>query len=124
MPYRDCLIALFDIIGFANLIAKSPASKAEAVLQAVYDAASYDDSIFAYGGNTVNFSDTVVRFVPLDAAAGEGVLVWELLNLVHVQSDMAYRGILLRGGVTVGKLEYVVGTAKKPSLLFGPGLVR
>ena len=66
----------------------------------------------------VTFSDSVVRVCPIDAEQPLGSLFFELISLVHLQFELAHRGVFLRGGLTVGDV-YV-----DKSTVFGPAMVR
>ncbi|MNT21758.1 hypothetical protein D3C72_1571060 [compost metagenome] len=64
-------------------------------------------------------SDAIVRVRPFDTQYRDGPLVWELLDLVHAQIEMVNRGVLVRGGMTIGK-AYVGYSGRGP--VFGPAV--
>ncbi len=62
-----------------------------------------------------------VRSVPVTHDpyhSGEGLLYWELLDLVHVQAELVREGVLLRGALTIGDIFI------KDAITFGPALIR
>ena len=64
------------------------------------------------------FSDSVVRVRPYDTEYNDGSLFHEILDLIHVQIELANRGIFVRGGLTVGDMY------QDRDILFGPAMVR
>jgi hypothetical protein len=66
-----------------------------------------------------SFSDLIVRFRPLGEDGDQEFAVFrEVLDLCFAQSRLLQRGILVRGGMTIGPLYY------DELHVFGPGLVR
>ena len=67
-----------------------------------------------------SFSDLIVRSIPVDSSANyqmpHGILFHELLDLIHIQINLLNRGVLIRGGVTVGYLYH------DDTFVFGPAL--
>jgi hypothetical protein len=123
VPYKECVISFLDVIGFGDLVRRKTAEQMEEILRTFFESASFDDTVARFGGDIVNFSDTVVRFEPVGPNR-HGVLVCELNTLMHIQADAIWQGILIRGAITIGKLRYVVDANRRTSHLFGPGLVK
>jgi hypothetical protein len=122
--YTKSLVSYFDILGFRKIVAEAPSPEYVAnKLQALARFSSPDNVIAETFGNTfTNFSDLVLRTVPVDPnpqlRGGEGLLYWELLDLVHVQAELIADGVLLRGSITFGDIFIDEKT------VFGPGLIR
>ena len=98
--YTKSLVSYFDILGFRKIVAEAPSPEYVASkLQALARFSSPDNTIGETFGNTfTNFSDLVLRTVPVDPNSqlrgGEGLLYWELLDLVHVQAELIADGVL------------------------------
>jgi hypothetical protein len=121
--YTESIISYFDILGFKNLVARTPDPEEIARKVRALKRHSATDAEIAelYGSTFTNFSDLVLRTVPVqqDVETGAvGTLFWELVDLVHVQGELIRDGVLLRGAVTVGEI-YV-----QDGISFGPGLIR
>ncbi len=121
--YIESIISYFDILGFKNLVARSPDPENVArKLRALKRHSATDAEIAElYGSTFTNFSDLVLRTVPVQPhpeTGAVGTLFWELVDLVHVQGELIRDGVLLRGAVTVGQI-YV-----QDGISFGPGLIR
>ncbi|MDP8225023.1 MAG: hypothetical protein P9L99_16810 [Candidatus Lernaella stagnicola] len=71
---------------------------------------------------TINFSDSIVRVVPLFAVSSlfsqVMMVVYEFFVLNRILADLALKKILLRGGITIGAIN--VGE----SHVFGPALIK
>jgi hypothetical protein len=122
--YTKSIVSYFDILGFKRIVAeaKEP-SEIERKLKALSRFSSPSEGIIETFGNTfTNFSDLVLRTVPVlpnpQLRGDEGVLYWELMDLVHAQAELIGEGVLLRGGVTFGDIFVDGETA------FGPALIR
>lgn len=61
------------------------------------------------------FSDSIVISYEYNE---ESQLFWNLLNLLHVSTELAINGFLTRGGVAIGKLIH------NSEIIFGPALVK
>ena len=121
--YKKSIVSYLDILGFRALV--SGTSNPEVVartLRALTRFSSPDDHTVEMFGNTfTNFSDLVLRTVPIRPKLhpdGEGLLYWELLDLVHVQAELIKEGVLVRGALTIGDI-FVDGP-----ITFGPALIR
>lgn len=141
IAYQNCIVSFIDILGFSQLVEALPPQKIhEAIsrLQHATEPMQLEDEQhmqLAYDSGQVNptfsqsLSDSVVRASILEPAAvsREGVfyprdgLFFELHDLLIAQLALVDHGILVRGGITIGKL-YVNSEANTP--FFGPGMVR
>ena len=66
-------------------------------------------------------SDAVVRVRTIETQSQDGPFLYELLNLMHAQIECLNRGILIRGGLTIGDV-HVGFDGSGP--VFGPAMVR
>ncbi len=121
--YTTSIISYFDVLGFRALIASDQNAESVAQkLRALRRHSETDADIAQMQGSTfTNFSDLVLRTIPLHQRNGstqEHLLFMELLDLVHIQADLIRSEVLLRGALTIGQI-YASG-----DVTFGPGLVR
>ena len=130
VAYEDCIVSFTDVLGFRHLLKNREAADVMDVLnqmqlfrQSVDDGkpvkvkeARLTSRPFAFA-----MSDAIVRVRPYDTQHRDGALVWELIDLVHAQIELVNRGVLVRGGMTVGK-AYIGLKGQGP--VFGPGLAR
>jgi hypothetical protein len=120
--YRPCIVTFLDILGFKAMIAKMTAQQigdALALLGQISDGDVKETDDWPAGlARSIAFSDSIVRMCPIDGDDPSGSFFHELIALVHIQGELAHRGIFMRGGMSVGDI-YFSGT-----ILFGPGLVR
>lgn len=120
--YRDYLVTFIDILGFRALLKERTAEEIDEVLSALYSTFQAWDK-YDYL-NVFQFSDCVVRARPLGYGDSDepirsgGVLFNELRDLSYSQGCLLRRGILIRGGLTLGKI------AVNGNKIFGPALVR
>lgn len=66
-------------------------------------------------------SDAVVRVRTVDTQSSDGAFVLELIDLMHAMIECVNRGILIRGGMTIGPVH--IGLDGKGPI-FGNGMVR
>lgn len=67
---------------------------------------------------SISFSDSVIRVRHFDTQYSSGALHDEILSLVHAQTELMAKGVIIRGGVTVGNI------VADGNDLFGPGFNR
>lgn len=129
VAYRDCVVTFIDILGFKNIVGKRSPKDIQQIIDLVQRHAGSNDKVFAQEYDfdisegipwtrTVLFSDSVVRVRPYDEMISDGSLFHEILDLVHAQAELAYQGIFIRGGLTVGKLYH------RDNVLFGPAMIQ
>jgi hypothetical protein len=121
--YTKSIVSYFDILGFRKIVAELSPEQVVNKLQALARFSSPGNEIAETFGNTfTNFSDLVLRTVPVDPnpqlQGEEGLLYCELLDLVFVQAELIADGVLLRGSITFGDI-YV-----DDKTVFGPALIR
>src|SRR5262245_28152223 len=105
--YEERIVTFFDILGFSRFVEeRRPASDVEEVLKLTRYAADYSTAI---GGPSpweevfTNFSDCVVRSARVDGQNARhpiGLAWHELISLVYIQTNLAVKGILIRGAIT------------------------
>jgi len=122
--YTKSIVSYFDILGFRKIVSEAPSPEHVArKLRALARFSSPSPHIVDMFGNTFsNFSDLVLRTIPISPnprlTGEEGLLYWELLDLVHVQAELIDQDVLLRGSITVGDIYIHEKT------VFGPALIR
>jgi hypothetical protein len=120
--YTESIISYFDILGFKTIVDKSidPEEVARKLRALRRHSATDGDMAELYGSTFTNFSDLVLRTVPVHQTktGGGGSLFWEIIDLVHVQGELIRSGVLLRGALTIGEIFIQDG------IVFGPGLIR
>jgi hypothetical protein len=122
--YEASIISLFDILGFKEVLKRAGknATVVEEVLRLARRFSTPDEGAAEnFGWQSINFSDTVVRAVPIVSEANVkvrlGIVFHELTDIAHIQANLMYRDILIRGAITVGHIFM------EKDVVFGPGLV-
>lgn len=125
MDYQLSIVSYFDLLGMRQLLAdaRTDANKIADILQLFKTLSSPDEgSKDEWGWKFVNFSDLIVRAVPIRSDANKkfriGLMYHEITDICHVQANLIVRGILVRGAMTVGNIVVEEG------LVFGEGLAR
>lgn len=125
IQYRPAVITFLDILGFRGRVERSrDATEIAHILRRLRYFSNVGDpeETLAERGyevtRSIAFSDSVIRIRFFDTAYSIGALFHEILNLVHVQGEMAAENVLLRGGVTVGDVHF------DGDMVFGPGFNR
>lgn len=119
LKYEQRLVLFLDFLGFKERIKES--QRDQAMIQEIASAITHIRNIASMSATHMStlrvtqFSDSLV----VSYRIGERSSAFDLIsNLGFIVADLAYRGFLVRGGVTVGLLIH------SPKHLFGPGLVR
>lgn len=123
--YTQRVIAFIDILGFKNhvresLILPEKARQLHCSLQRIYQMKQENDEIQSItslkeeGVEVSVFSDSAVISYPVTM---EGGLFYILLDLIHLQIDLAAYGILVRGGIALGEVYH------DGNILYGPAMV-
>ena len=123
--YERCIVSLFDILGFKNLVGRSSVGEVLAVLKAK-DGLRPSVVVPSTDGQwrditktmTMSFSDLIVNVTPLDTSRSFYQALDQLLLLGLKQSRLAAEGIFVRGGLTIGD------AFAKEQVVFGPALIR
>lgn len=130
VEYEPCIVTFIDVLGFRSLLATRTAGEVHAVMHVLRDGTRPDYEPAPRSMNEVRLrsrafaeavSDAVVRVRVYDTQQRDGALFWELLDLLHAQLDCIARGVVVRGGVTIGD-AYVGHNGEGP--VFGPAFAR
>ena len=139
--YEECIVSFIDILGFRDLINNSRAQdifNAISQLKKVTNPAeleSKEELELMYDTGILNptycqsISDAIVRVSAYDRRNNSGnafgsnpnALLIELDDIVNAQIELVERGILIRGGISIGK---VCIDPRGNNPIFGPGLIR
>lgn len=130
--YERCIVTFIDILGYRNLLKTKHASEIADVVNALrsftegdseseYHASRMDEVRLNTKAYSESVSDAVVRVRTTDTQSADGPLVYELIDLLHAIIECLNKGILVRGGMTIGP-AYVGLNGEGP--IFGPAMVR
>lgn len=123
MRYRQSITTFFDILGFKSIVANERSDFIYKVLEKLRAGTEpNEDDRERLEINSIAFSDSIVRAVPVDSKGNRefpnGLLFYELFQLAYVQSYLIYEyGIFLRGAMTIADICIQDG------IVFGPALV-
>jgi len=125
MEYEVALVTYIDILGFRELVETKTAGDISRIIRIVKETVQpyrFKTKLERTDNeNFVNFSDLSITSVPLRRRSQipRGRIFWQLMHLIHAQSSLIFdESIVIRGGVTVGKI------AKSYGQLYGPAVVR
>ena len=122
--YEDRLVAFIDILGFKNMVEQSVVSesvltKIHKAMQIILNEKRFEEHFSDVGlskthhATVSTFSDSIVISYLIGPYSG---LLNILLDIIHLQLELAYIGILIRGGITIGKLYH------DGQIVFGPAM--
>lgn len=121
--YTKRIIAYIDILGFKEHVRKSINNENEAdkLLQVMkfiegtsWKSPEDDSSGDRIGREVTVFSSSAVISYSMDF---QGAVFLALMDLIRIQMEMIFQGILFRGGVSVGEMYHDFNT------VFGPGVL-
>jgi hypothetical protein len=117
--YDTSLITFFDILGFKEIVKNGTPDHVAEILDFLRRLAKDDvEDDVRFSPNVVIFSDSVVRTRRVkDQPKRLGILFLEILSLLTAQMELANRGVLVRGAMTIGEV------VSSPGRVFGPGLI-
>ena len=131
VEYTDCLVSFIDILGFKSIVKNKSAEEIYKILEKLrnftdasgrfktpYSSESPISEAYAY-----SISDAVVRVRPYKTTYRDGALFRELSYLVLAQTDLLNEGILIRGGLAIGKC-YIGSDNDNGFPVFGPALIK
>ena len=118
------IVAFVDILGFKNMVDNSLKSQQSAenlhkALERIYELKKYNErlndieSLREFGVEISTFSDSIIISYPIDF---EGGLFFIIMELIHLQIDLVFYGILIRGGLSIGLLYH------KENIVYGPAM--
>jgi len=124
MNYEDRIICFIDFLGFKKHINSSINNDGFDIHEQIEKINDAFDSIYMFllentpgdiaNKRATNFSDSVVVSLPHQESGGISEILYEVLLL---QINLIFKGFLLRGGVTRGKLIH------ENHKVFGPGII-
>jgi len=117
--YDLSIITFFDILGFKEIVKTNDRDRITEILDFLgYIATDDVEPDSNYSPQVVTFSDSVIRTQRIDNQRYRmGLLFQELLSILWAQMELSYRGILIRGAMTIGEV------ASSTNRIFGPGFV-
>ncbi|RVK12978.1 hypothetical protein CN138_12920 [Sinorhizobium meliloti] len=116
--YETCIVTFIDILGFRDIVAKSSAAEISAMLTLLRKTTEISEVPQARSEvDYYAFSDSIVRVRRISNSVVETIGV-EANDIGLAQLDLAHRGVLIRGGLTVGQV-YSDGRS-----IFGPAMIR
>lgn len=127
--YEVCLVTFFDILGFRALLGRQSAAEIRETMSRFRrlskgaDVAPVRRMKEARVQSQVLaeiISDAIVRVRTTETQHQDGALIWEIIDLLHIQIECIDKGILLRGAMTVGEMH--IGL-QLDGPVFGPALV-
>lgn len=123
ISYENRIVAFIDILGFREIIKST--ERNEELFKVVYEALNDIRYLSAnlndvtrekeFGRQEALFSDNIVISYLTESPEAEFSLIFDAMFL---QLCLLYQGVLVRGGITVGRLYH------SSNLIFGPALVR
>lgn len=130
--FERCVVTFIDILGYRNLLNTMRAEELVGVVNALRGFAAGDgddaepprrsDEIRLHTQSfSESVSDAIVRVRTVDTQSCDGPFVHELIDLMHAIVECVSRGILIRGGMTIGPVH--VGLDGRGPI-FGNGMVR
>lgn len=119
--YSQRVIVFMDILGFKNIVTNgNENSKLFDLMNYLkwLSRANYEGILKEYdiGKEVTVFSDSIV--ISYDVNTLNGSSFYILLDIIHIQLDLASKGILVRGGVTIGNLYH------EKEIIFGPAMIK
>lgn len=127
--YEECLVTFFDILGFQNLLNTRSGAEIKHLLS-TFRRVSEGDATPPTRSDEMRMisevhaeivSDAIVRTRTIETQYPGGPLVWEVIDLLHIQIECVAQGILVRGAMTIGHMHLGIDFSGP---VFGPGLVQ
>lgn len=119
--YEPAIVTFIDILGFREqVVHEQPGAIAKKLdLLTELNKGNTGEDLDA---KVFQFSDSIVRVRRINTEANQtsplGLVFWELLDLVHIQTQLTRSGVFLRGGITFGDI------CISSDRIFGPALVQ
>jgi hypothetical protein len=102
IEYREALVTFVDILGFRELVRATPDANDLWKKIAEFRRSLPAEDEYAEELHVITFSDSIVR---VRWAHTESAVFYEFMDLLHAQASMANAGVLVRGGVALGKVS-------------------
>jgi len=119
VAYNLSIVTFFDILGFKEMVRKGECDKIAGILDWLGHISTRDvEPDTEYSPQVITFSDSVIRIHNIENQSYRmGLLFSEILGILTAQMELVFRGILIRGAMTIGEV------ASSPNRVFGPGFV-
>ncbi|MGC9986314.1 MAG: hypothetical protein ABSF35_22175 [Polyangia bacterium] len=120
VEYEMGVVTFIDVLGFRVLVKNRPPSEIKRIQELFLwfgkprHLADDDEFDPKHSIRVISFSDSIVRFLPAEALSA---VFQETCNLLHAQGELVNQGVLIRGGMTCGKVLFDNEGA------FGPGFI-
>lgn len=122
LKYKEKVIAFLDIMGFKNIVNKPEPGFEKELIATLIELKGMEDSRKSLAGEPFNhykqmtaFSDSIV--ISYDVSY-PGAIFEILLDIIRMQIELSFIGLLFRGGVTIGEVFHDGG------VVVGPGMVQ
>lgn len=116
--YETCIVTFVDILGFREIVAKRPDHDISAMLSLLRKTTEISETVQEKPEvDYYAFSDSIVRVRRISESVVETIGV-EANDIGLAQLDLAHRGVLIRGGMTVGEV------CSDGRTIFGPAMIR
>lgn len=101
---RESTVVFMDLLGATTMLNSLTDGQLVHLLGSLRANIDLFDSFPAYEGpaRVVTFSDNIAAALPLDDAEQDGGITWQVLAAGSFQLNLAFNGLLARGGITVG----------------------
>ncbi|MBP7791475.1 MAG: hypothetical protein KA120_00230 [Candidatus Goldbacteria bacterium] len=121
--YKTCIITFLDILGFKKVMENETDPNVILEKLKIFEYYNEDQRPFRRGEPYFfKFSDMAIRVRNVLSRSNikypQGILFFELLDLVHLQTNMVANDIFIRGAVVIDELYY------EKKNVFGPGFNR
>jgi len=127
--YEECIVTFLDILGFSALLNSRSASEIAEIMTTFrrlskpeeYEPVTRSDEMRLNSEATAEIiSDAIVRVRTTETQYSMGPLIWEIIDLLHIQIECIAKGILIRGATTIGPMNVGINMEGP---IFGPALV-
>lgn len=108
LDYEECLVTFFDVLGFRNLLHTRSGAEIRDLLSMFRRVSERnatpptrsDEMRMISEVHAEIVSDAIVRTRTIGTQYQAGLLVWELIDLLHIQIECVANGKLVRGAMT------------------------
>lgn len=127
--YEVCLVTFIDVLGFRGLLKTRSGAEVAKVLRIFRQASRAPDRVSATRSDEHRLcsetsaeivSDAVVRIRTTQTQYPDASVVYELIDLLHIQIECVANMILVRGAMTIGPMHVAIDLSGP---FFGPALV-
>ena len=120
--YEKGVLTFLDILGFREIVSNRKPDEIEEILNLLAKVSGVDEKReYQHAPSVLAFSDSIVRVATIGSKEKNtfsmNQLFFELLHVLHIQGELVFRGIFLRGAITVGDV------AVSSTAVFGPAFI-